>query len=299
MDPICRSALYVPASNARALAKGPTLGADAIVVDLEDSVAPTAKAAARAAAVRALAERDYGPRLRVLRPNGADTEWHAADVEAALDAGPDVVALPKVESPEALRTLAEALARDARGTRVRLWAMLETPLAVLRADRIAGAVAEGVPLDALVVGGNDLARASGMPLATSRGALLPWLMTFVAAAKAHRLLILDGVFNDFSDTAAFEAECAQGVALGMDGKTVIHPSQIDGANRAWTPAPAAVAEARAIVAAFAAPEAAGLGVLSLDGRMVERLHLDMARRTLALARRADPGTDPDAGSPPA
>jgi len=276
----------MPASSPRALAKGPSLAADAIVVDLEDSVVPEAKGEARQAAVRALAGQDYAHRVRALRLNAHDTEWYAEDIRAAFDAVPDVVVLPKVESADALHALADALAADARGRDVRIWAMLETPRAVLGAEAVAGVAAAGVPLETLVVGNNDLARAGGLPLATSRTHLHPWLMTFVAAAKANDLTVLDGVFNDFADLVSFERECLEGVAMGMDGRTLIHPSQIEVANRAFTPDADAVADARAIVAAFEAPEAAGRGAIRLDGRMVERLHLDMARRTLALAERA-------------
>ena len=285
--PICRSALYMPASNPRALAKGPTLAADAVIVDLEDAVAPEAKREARDAAVRALGTGDYGRRIRALRLNGADTEWFEDDVAAVADASPDVVVLPKAESADGLRDLAERLARDARTRDVRIWAMAETPLAVLRADTLAGVAGEGVPLEALVVGGNDLAQACGLAVETARPHLHPWLMTLVAAASAHGLLLLDGVRNDFADLPGFERECAEGVAMGMDGKTLIHPSQIEIANRAWSPDAAAIDAARAVVAAFDAPAAAGHGVLRVDGRMVERLHLGMARRTLALAERLE------------
>ena len=325
---ICRSALYMPASNPRALAKGPSLDADAIIVDLEDSVAPASKSPAREAAVAALVGQDYGPKLRALRINAPGTPWYADDVDAVRRAAPDVVVLPKVESPEAVRALCDALdtgasgrvtssdtgegdgrtrngvATDARplGARApdtRVWAMVETPMAVLRAAEIAalGAVEEdagGAPrsgprLDALVVGGNDLALAAGMPADGSRTYLLPWLMTFVAAAKAHGLRVLDGVRNDFADEAALERECVQGRAMGMDGKTLIHPAQIAVANRVWTPDEAALVDARRIVAAFEVPGAEEAGVLQVDGRMVERLHLNMARRTLALAARLDGG----------
>ena len=283
----CRSALFMPASSPRALAKGPGLAADAIIVDLEDAIAPEAKASAREAAVRALADQDYGHRLRALRVNGVDTEWHEADVRAAIAAAPDVVVLPKAESADVLHALADRFAADARTRGVRLWALVESPLAVLRAESLASVARDGVPLDAFLVGNNDLARASGMPLATSRTPLLPWLMTLLAAAKAYGLRILDGVHNDFTDLDAFALECAQGVAMGMDGKGLIHPAQIEAANRAWTPDARAVADARAVVAAFDAPEAAGRGALRVEGRMVERMHLELARRTLALAARLD------------
>lgn len=298
-----RSALYMPASNPRAMAKGPSVAADAVIIDLEDSVAPDAKGAARAAAVEALGTLDYGHRVRALRINAADTPWFADDLAAAISAAPDVIVLPKVESAELLRDVSDALDTAPTPKHIRLWAMLETPLAVLRADEIAGVASAGFEdgrpstrsgiaestvasrLEALVIGANDLARAGGLSVSADRAVLLPWLMTFVAAAKAHELWILDAVFNDFGDTAGLERECAAGVAMGMDGKTVVHPTQIEPANRRFTPDAVAVAEAQAIVDAFAAPGAEHLGVLSLQGRMVERLHLEIAHRTLALAAR--------------
>jgi len=284
---ICRTALYMPASSARALAKGPTLVADAIIVDLEDAVAPAAKAEARDAAVRALRDQDYGSRIRALRVNGAATEWFADDVAALSDAAPEVVVLPKAESATAIRDLAETLAARAHTRDLRIWAMLETPLAVLRADAIAEVARDGVPLEALVVGSNDLASSGGLAVECARTHLHPWLMIVVAAAKAHGVRVLDGVFNDIADTAGFERECAEGVAMGMEGKTLIHPSQIDAANRLWSPDARAIEAAQAIVAAFDDDEAAGQGVIRVDGRMVERLHLEVARRTLALAARLD------------
>lgn len=281
----CRSALYMPASVEKVLAKGPGCAADAVIVDLEDAVAPDAKDMAREQAVKALTEFDYGYRLRALRINAAGTRWHEDDVAAVARSRPDAVVLPKVESADDVRQLGQSLDSLPETSGVALWAMMESPLAVLNAQAIAQCVRECPRLSLFIVGSNDLVREAGMPMGKDRTLLIPWMMTLVAAARAHGLQILDGVFNDFSDIAGLEIECRQGVAMGMDGKTLIHPSQIGTANELFAPAPAAIAEAEAIVAAFADPVNAGAGVVQVQGRMVERLHLDMARQLLKRAAR--------------
>ncbi|MFN3670178.1 MAG: HpcH/HpaI aldolase/citrate lyase family protein [Brevundimonas sp.] len=272
MTVLARSALYLPASNARAIEKARGLNADAVVLDLEDAVAPDAKADARQAAVDALAAGGFAPRVGV-RINGLDTPWGADDLAALAAAEPAFVVAPKIESPEAVRALAARLPAG-----VALWIMIETPLSILRLDAIAGA---GAPLEALMLGTNDLADQLNLIPGPEREPLKPWLAVVVAAARGHGLLAIDGVLNVTDDADRLAAECRQGRAFGFDGKSLIHPAQIDAANAAFSPSPEEVARAREVVAAFAAPEAAGKGAIRLGSRMVERLHLDAARRLLA------------------
>lgn len=273
-----RSALYVPASNARALAKARELPCDAVILDLEDAVAPEAKAAAREAAVAALAA-GFGGRTAVLRVNAPDTPWHGADLAAARTVRPDAVLLPKVETAEDVGVCAEAL-QLARG--VRIWAMVETPGAVMHLPEIASAAVE-TPLSGLVLGLNDLAAALGARQVPGRAPFLTALSRCVLAARAFGLLVLDSVFNTLDDPAGFEAECAQARDWGFDGKTLIHPGQIEAANRAFSPTEAELAWARAVTAAFADPANAGRAALRVQGALVEPLHLAQARRMLARA----------------
>ncbi len=277
------------------LAKGPTLDADAIVIDLEDSVAPERKPQARTAAVEALATLDYGHRLRVLRINASDTAWHADDLAAVGDAVPDALLLPKVGSAATLGALQEALDAANAPATVRVWAMLETLGAVLGASELARARDVAPRLEAFCIGNNDLAREAGLPIPTPRAALHPWLMSFVAAAKAGGVALLDGVWNDHADATGFAADCAASAACGMDGRTLIHPSQIEPANAAFSPSAEAIADAERTVAAFADPANAGRGAISLDGRMLERLHLELARRTLERAGAAHASDAPADG----
>lgn len=281
----CRSALYMPASVEKVLAKGPMCAADAVILDLEDAVAPDAKHRAREQAVRALTQYDYGHRLRALRINAAGTSWHEDDVEAVARSRPDAVVLPKVETADDVRSLSRALDAFPDTGGIALWAMMESPLTILNAQSIAQCVNECPRLSLFIVGSNDLVREAGMPMSKDRTLLTPWLMTLVAAAKAYGLQILDGVFNDFSDSAGLENECRQGLAMGMDGKTLIHPSQIAITNRLFAPSPEAIEQAEAIVAAFDEPGNAGAGVVQVQGQMVERLHLEMAQQLLARAVR--------------
>lgn len=269
-----RSVLYLPASNARAIEKARTLACDVAVLDLEDAVAPEAKAEARAAAVAAVRSGGFGPRLGV-RINALDTEWGADDLAALAEMDVDLIVVPKVEDAAALRALMATLPDG-----VALWAMIETPRALFALDDIA---ASGGPLEALMLGTNDLATMLRTGPSPDREPLKPWLALVVAMARAHGLLAIDGVFNRFADTEGFAAECAQGRLYGFDGKSLIHPSQIEGANAAFAPTEAEIANARAIIAAFSAPDAAGRGVLQIDGQMVERLHLAAAERVLAQA----------------
>ena len=281
----CRSALFMPASNLRALAKGPALAADAIIIDLEDSVAPQNKALAREQAVSAFNDEDYGYRLRVLRINATSTRWHADDVEAAARCAPDALTLPKVETVADIAQLSAVMDKHPSLEKTRIWAMMESPLAVINARDIAGSVKDYPRLTVFVIGSNDLALAAGMPVEKDRTCLMPWLMTLVASAKAFGIEILDSVYNDFADTEGFERECVQGVSMGMNGKTLIHPSQLLIANRVFSPSNDAIARAQEVVSAFALPENSAKGAISMDGRMVERLHLGQAEQLLKRAVR--------------
>ena len=279
-----RSVLYMPGSNAKAIAKARTLPADAIILDLEDSVAPDAKAAARAQVVEAVREGGCGPREVIVRINGPHTPWGEDDLIAAIAAAPDGILLPKVDGPGDIMHAARAL-RDAHAPeRVRLWAMMETPNAILGAGSIAATRADPTArLEVLVMGLNDLAKETRARLSPGRAAFLPWLTTCVVAARAHGCDILDGVYNDIKNLEGFRAECEQGLDHGLDGKTLIHPSQLDICNEVFAPTAAEIESARAVIAAFALPENAGKGVIQLNGKMVELLHAQMAKRVIAIA----------------
>jgi citrate lyase subunit beta/citryl-CoA lyase len=278
-----RSVLFMPGSNARAIEKARTLPADCVVLDLEDSVAPESKEAARAQ-VMAAVEVGFGPREVVVRINGIDTEWWLEDVNAAAKAKPDAILIPKVSSPDHLEDVAERLVDISADHKIRIWAMMETPLAVLNAREIAAAAKDvETRLACLVMGTNDLAKETRAKLLPSREPMRPWLSICVAAARAYGLDIIDGVYNNIGDMDGLALECAAARDMGFDGKSIIHPSQIDAANAVFSPSPEEVAQARSIIAAFDLPKNQGKGVIALDGRMVERLHVDMARRTVAIA----------------
>jgi citrate lyase subunit beta/citryl-CoA lyase len=272
-----RSALYLPGSNARAIEKARTLPADVVILDLEDSVAPEAKPEARAMACAAAQDGGFGPRELVIRVNGLDTPWGADDLAAAAQAGADAVLVPKVGSPADL-----AAYRRALGNETPLWAMIETCQAIFALDAL-GRVCAGAGVSAWVVGTNDLIKEMRCQPDAVRTPLLAALSLSVMAARAHGLAILDGVYNDIPDLAGLERECAQGSSLGFDGKSLIHPSHLDIANRVFAPDAEAVAWARTVAAAFDSAENAGKGVLKVEGRMVERLHLAEARRLIAVA----------------
>ncbi len=275
-----RSVLFVPAANPRALAKARDLACDAVLLDLEDSVAPEAKHAARAAAMEAVGQ-GFGGREVVVRCNGLDTPWGAADLDAIVHAGPDAVLAPKIRSAADILAFDRALA--AAPARTRLWIMVETPQAVLNLKELVEAAGR-TRLDALALGPNDLSAELRLPRSRDRKPLHPILSQLVVAARAHGLVALGGAFNAFEDAAGFEAECREEASFGFDGKTLIHPRQIEAANRVFSPSPEAWAWAEAVVAAFSAPEAEGKGAIRLDGQMIERLHLREAERLLALAR---------------
>jgi citrate lyase subunit beta/citryl-CoA lyase len=279
-----RSALYMPGSNARAIEKAKTLAADVVIFDLEDAVAPDAKAQAREQVCAVVQAGGYGLRELVIRINALETPWGEADLAAAIAAAPDAILVPKVSSAETLAAVGLRLRKLGAAERTKIWAMIETPLAILRAENIASAARDvDTRLACFVMGTNDLAKDTRARLLPGRAAMLPWLMTALAAARAHGIDILDGVYNSLSDADGFRTECEQGRDCGFDGKTLIHPDQIAAANEIYAPSRQEIESARAIVAAFEEPENAGKGAISLNGRMVERLHAEMAKRTLALA----------------
>lgn len=277
-----RSALYMPGANDRALEKAKSIAADSLILDLEDSVAPEAKSEARTRVAAAIKAGGFGRRELVVRINGLDTPWGIEDLKMAAAIGPDAVLVPKVASPDDIISAARLFAAFAGAPHTRMWAMIEKPLGIFNVRDIAS-VTEAARLSCLVLGTNDLLKESRASAAGGRFAIIPWLSLAVLAARAYGLDIIDGVYNDFKDDTGFRAECEQGRHLGMDGKTLIHPSQIAACNELFSPAAEEVAWAAKIIAGFALPENALKGVITIEGRMVERLHLAMAERTAAIA----------------
>ncbi|AIJ20181.1 citrate lyase subunit beta [Amycolatopsis methanolica 239] len=275
-----RSVLYMPGANERALEKAKTLPADALILDLEDAVAPDAKEAARERVCAAAASGDYGSREVTIRVNGLDTEWHDADLRAAAQAGPAAVVVPKVNSAAEVHNIERALELGGAPDSTKIWAMVETPVAMLHAEEIASASER---LTVLVMGTNDLAKELHAEFVRGRAPLLGGLSLCLLAARATGKVILDGVYNDVKDLAGFEAECLQGRQFGFDGKTLIHPGQIEPCNRVFAPSDDEVAQARKIIAAFEEAKSEGRGVVTVDGRMIENLHVENAQRILALA----------------
>jgi citrate lyase subunit beta / citryl-CoA lyase len=274
-----RSLLFMPGANARALEKARELPADGLIFDLEDAVAPDTKPAARDAVAAALAQGGHGRRELALRVNGLDTEWGADDLRAAARMPLDAVLLPKVETAERVRETVAALDHAGAPAGMAIWCMIETPRGVLAAPEIAAAPR----VAALVMGTSDLTKDLGAFTLPDRLPLLTSLQLVLLAARAHGLTALDGVHLDLADDAGFAAACAQGRALGFDGKTLIHPKQIAAANAAFAPSGEEIAQAEKIIAAHEAALAAGKGIVVVDGRLVENLHVDAARRTQALA----------------
>jgi citrate lyase subunit beta/citryl-CoA lyase len=274
----------MPGSNARALEKAKTLPVDGVILDLEDSVAPDAKEAAREQVAAAVKAGGFGSREVFVRVNGVDTPWHADDLSAAAHAGPDAILVPKVSSPDTLELIGRRLLDMGTPHKTRVWAMIETPLAIFNILSIAEEARDSESrLAGFVMGTNDLAKETRARLVPGRAPMLPWLPTCVAAARQFGIDILDGVYNDIGNAEGFAAECRQGVEFGFDGKTLIHPGQIEPCNAVFSPSADEVAQARKIIVAFDLPENKAKGVVSLDGRMVERLHAEMARRTVAIA----------------
>jgi len=275
-----RSVLYMPSSNERALEKAKSIPCDGLILDLEDAVAPDAKPTAREAACAAAASGEYGRRTVTIRVNGIGTQWHDDDLAAAAAAGPAAVVVPKVSSAADVHRLVDALKRAGAPDHTALWAMIETPVAILDALAIARASER---LTTLVMGTNDLVKELYAEHVPGRAPILPSLHTALLAARAAGIAIVDGVYNDVKDVDGFLAECRQGRELGFDGKTLIHPGQVEGANEAFAPSEQAVADARGILAAWEEGTAAGgRGVVTYNGRMIENLHVESARRTLSV-----------------
>jgi citrate lyase subunit beta/citryl-CoA lyase len=274
-----RSVLYMPAANERALEKAKTLDADSIIFDLEDAVAPDSKGSAREAACVAASSGEYGRRELAIRCNGVDTPWGAGDLAAIAVSNASAVVIPKVSSVEYLDDVAHRLAEAGAPRSMTVWAMIETPTAIFDVRAIAAHPSVSV----LVMGTNDLAREVRAPLVPGRTALLAHLATAVLAAREAGKVILDGVYNDVKDLQGFELECRQAVEFGFDGKTLIHPGQIEIANQAWAPSAEEIDQARRTIAAFDAAVASGRGVATVDGRMIENLHVVNAQHVLATA----------------
>ncbi|HXF89044.1 MAG TPA: CoA ester lyase [Xanthobacteraceae bacterium] len=279
-----RSVLYMPGSNARAIEKARTLPVDGIILDLEDAVAPSAKEAARAQVVAALKAGGFGRREVFVRVNGIETPWHADDMAAISHAAPDAILVPKISEVGQLERIGQRMLDMKVDLKTRVWAMIETPAAIFNVNALAAEAHDSeTRLAGFVMGTNDLAKETRARIVPGRLPMLSWLARCVLAAHAHNIDILDGVYNDIGNAEGFAAECAQARDMGFDGKTLIHPSQIEACNAAFTPTQAEVAEARAVIAAFEQPENRDKGVLQIEGRMVERMHLIAARRTVAIA----------------
>lgn len=275
-----RSVLYMPGANERALEKAKTLPADALIFDLEDAVSPDAKEAARERVCAAAASGDYGNREVAIRVNGLDTDWHDADLRAAAQAGPAAVVVPKVNSARDVMAIERALELNGAPEHTMIWAMLETPVAMLHAEEIASASER---LTVLVMGTNDLAKELHAEPAAGRAPLVAGLSLSLLAARAAGKQILDGVYNDVQNLEGFEAEATQARQFGFDGKTLIHPGQIEPCNRVFAPSDEAITRARKVIEAFEKAKRDGDAVVTVDGRMVENLHVAEAERVLALA----------------
>jgi citrate lyase subunit beta/citryl-CoA lyase len=279
-----RTVLYMPGSNTRAMEKARTLPVDGVILDLEDSVAPDAKDTARRQVVNAVREGGFGHREVFVRINGLDSEWGPDDLTAAASAAPDAILVPKVATTGQLALIGQRLFDMHTDLRTRVWVMIETPLAILNAAAIAaGAKDSETRLSGFVLGTNDIAKETRTRIVPGRAPMVPWLMATIAAARIYGIDVLDGVYNDIGNAQGFAQECAQARDMGFDGKTLIHPSQIGPCNAAFSPTQDEVREAEKIIAAFARPENRDKGVVALDGRMVERMHAETARRTVALA----------------
>ena len=276
-----RSVLYMPGANTRALEKAKSIAADTLILDLEDAVAPEAKSEARTNVVAAVASGDYGTKELTIRCNGLDTPWGADDLRAAAQVGPHGVVIPKINSRDELLRIEDALVAAGAPNHTKIWAMLESPHAVINAYDICSATDR---LVVLVMGTNDLAKELRCSIVAGRAPLMHGLSVCLNAARAAGKVILDGVYNAIDDPEGFGAECRQGAELGFDGKTLIHPSQVDPCNEAYSPTRAEIDHARRVIEAFDEAVAAGKGVVTVDGRMIENLHVDNARRVLAVAQ---------------
>jgi len=277
-----RSVLYMPGANERALEKAKSLPADALILDLEDAVAPEAKLEARSRVCENVSKGGFGPRELIIRINGLDTEWGHDDLAAAIRAKPDVILVPKVATAGDIETIDLSMKAAGAPTSIKLWVMIETPLAILNIQSIADQK-RTTSLDGFVIGANDLIKDFRGEHLADRSNISTSLQLTIVAARAYDLLVFDGVFNDIADAAGFESEARQAKAYGFDGKTLIHPSQIEPCNSIFAPATSTVEHARAIIAAFDDPQNAGKGVLKVNGKMTELLHLAQAKRTVAIA----------------
>lgn len=275
-----RSVLYMPGANERALEKAKGIPADALILDLEDAVAPDAKPQARANVCAAARSGEYGHREIAIRVNSLGTEWHDEDLAAAAAAGPDAILVPKVDSAAEVQSLEAAISAAGAPEHTKLWAMLETPNALLDARAIAAASDR---LTVLVLGTNDIAKELHAAQNPGRAELIPAITVCLIGARAAGKVIIDGVFNDIKNPEQFEAECIQGRDLGFDGKTLIHPSQVEPCNTVWAPSSEAVEDARGLITTFDEAIAEGKGVVTYKGRMIENLHVDNARRIIAMA----------------
>ena len=275
-----RSVLYMPGSNARALEKARGLDADALILDLEDAVSPDAKELARKQVCEAVVAGGFGHREIAIRVNGLDTPWGQDDIKAAAAAKPDAILVPKISSAAMIHEIEGLLEKAGAASHTRLWAMMETPVGILRALEVAGASKR---LAVLVMGTNDIAKELHATHVPGRLPLVGSLSMCLLAARAHGLVILDGVYNDIKDDAGFRAECVQGMQMGFDGKTLIHPSQLEPCNEVFSPSAAELEMARRIIAAFDEAKAQGKGVATVDGRMIENLHVENAKRAVAMA----------------
>ncbi len=273
-----RSVLYMPAANSRALEKAAGLDADALIFDLEDAVAPDSKPIAREQAVAAVRSGSYGHRELTIRCNGLDTPWGTDDVAAASAAGPSAIVIPKVASAAHVDEITAVMDRAAASSNVKVWAMIETPDGIVNADEIAA----HPRVDCFVMGTNDMAKELRAQLIPGRVPLVPHLASALLAARRHGISALDGVFNDVKDAVGFEDECVQGWQMGFEGKTLIHPAQLEPCNRVWSPTADDVGYARRVIEAFTEAQAEGRGVCTVDGRMIENLHVDNARLVLAV-----------------
>jgi citrate lyase subunit beta/citryl-CoA lyase len=279
-----RSVLYMPGSNARAIEKARTLPADGVILDLEDAVAPDAKEQARKQVTDAVKAGGFGAREVFIRVNGIDTPWHADDLAAAAHAGPDAIVIPKIGRVDQIEMIGQRLLDMKTDHKTRVWAMIETPEAIFNINALAAVARDSeTRLAGFVMGTNDLAKETRARLLPGRAPMLSWLATCLLAAHAHGIDILDGVYNNLSDAKGFEEECIQARDMGFDGKTLIHPNQIEPCNAVFSPGADEVAHARKLIAAFDLPENRDKGVVQVEGRMVERMHAEMARRTVAIA----------------
>jgi citrate lyase subunit beta/citryl-CoA lyase len=279
-----RSVLYMPGSNARAIEKARTLPADGVILDLEDAVAPDSKEEARKQVTDAVKAGGFGSREVFIRVNGIDTPWHADDLTAAAHARPDAILIPKIGRVAQLEMIGQRLLDMKTDLKTRVWAMIETPEAIFNIDALAAEAHDSeTRLAGFVMGTNDLAKETRARLLPGRAPMLSWLATCLLAAHAHGIDILDGVYNNLSDAKGFEEECIQARDMGFDGKTLIHPNQIEPCNAVFSPGADEVAHARKLIAAFDLPENRDKGVVQVEGRMVERMHAEMARRTVAIA----------------